>query len=314
MAHNTTETIWCISPVYFDFKSFSRLRSTIQSVLRESHPHSTVKFIIVDDSAGNDHELGEMSNKPDIVMVVPPYNLGHQRALVFGIRKTKHLFAENDVIITLDADGEDRPEDLPSLLQALPPSSASEAKNSIVLARRTSRKTSYFFKILYFFFQIFFRLLTGIVVRTGNMACYRAQAIMLAIGHPFFDQCYSSTLIALRFRRIFVPCPRGRRYFGSSKMNFWSLLVHGHRMLMPFIDRIAIRLLFFIAALFLATLVLLGTGLVAALFFNQATLGAFSWIALGLSGLCMVLLVNFLVLFTVVAQSQAISLRGIEEK
>jgi len=41
----------------------------------------------------------------------------------------------------------------------------------------------------------------------------------------------------------YVPCERGRRYQGESKMTYGKLAMHGLRMLMPFTDKIAIRAL-----------------------------------------------------------------------
>ena len=63
------------------------------------------------------------------------------------------------------------------------------------------------------------------------------------LRHPYFDLCYSSTFIALDAPIEYVPCPRGSRYEGKSRMNSASLVLHGMRMLMPFIDRIAVRAL-----------------------------------------------------------------------
>ncbi len=38
-----------------------------------------------------------------------------------------------------------------------------------------------------------------------------------------------------------VPCARGTRFAGTSRMNAQSLMAHGVRMLLPFAERIAVR-------------------------------------------------------------------------
>src|SRR5205085_1502839 len=61
--------------------------------------------------------------------------------------------------------------------------------------------------------------------------------------HPHFDLCYSSSFLGLGRGLLFVPCERGVRYAGESRMSSVKLMMHGMRMLMPFLDRIAMRAL-----------------------------------------------------------------------
>ena len=112
------------------------------------------------------------------------------------------------------------------------------------MARRTKRKESARFKVMYFTFRIMFRTLTGMTVRSGNYAAYRGWLARRMLRHPYFDLCYSASLISLDLPVTSVPCPRGERYAGRSRMNPFRLFMHGLRMLMPFTDRIAVRALF----------------------------------------------------------------------
>jgi hypothetical protein len=45
-----------------------------------------VSFVVLDDTAGNDPEIGQIDELDDFVVVEPPYNLGHQRGLVYMLR------------------------------------------------------------------------------------------------------------------------------------------------------------------------------------------------------------------------------------
>lgn len=47
------------------------------------------------------------------------YNLGHQGAIVLGLRKLAGIIDDNDIVVTMDSDGEDSPEDIPSLVAPL---------------------------------------------------------------------------------------------------------------------------------------------------------------------------------------------------
>src|SRR5207248_213473 len=60
-----------------------------------------------------------------------------------------------------------------------------------------------------------------------------------------FDLCYSSTLTNVDALPVYVDCERGERYAGHSHMNVFKLYIHGLRMLMPFLDHIAVRFLVF---------------------------------------------------------------------
>lgn len=222
-------------PVYFDTRSFRILREKILPVLPEGTP---AHFHVLDDSAGADPLVPELSALPGVTVIPLPYNLGHQRALVYGLRRFLAKESREGLIITMDADGEDRPEDLPALLAAY-----DRARNPgvIVLAQRTQRQESLTFKLFYFVYKNIFRCLTGTVIQTGNFALYHTGLARRILFHPYFDLAYASALFALGANLAFVPCPRGARYEGESKMNFPRLAVHGVRMLMPFMDRIAVR-------------------------------------------------------------------------
>ena len=242
-----------ISPVYFDVPCAVELMRNIKNNL----PNDEVHFFFVDDSAGADKEMDDFSQTPGVTVVRPIVNLGHQRAIVFALRKLVPEFDKNDIVVTLDSDGEDLPEHIPSLIDSI------KDDYSFSLARRTKRQESPLFKFMYFFFKLFFRAATGITVKTGNFACFKVKAIKKIIHHPFFDLCYSSVFLSLKLNLNLVPCERGKRYSGESKMNTVGLISHGIKMLMPFLDRISIRALMACAVISLFSLssVVLGLSL-----------------------------------------------------
>ncbi|MCM2280115.1 MAG: glycosyltransferase [Oligoflexia bacterium] len=308
--------VWFFSPVYLDVESFLILRQRILErplALRGATP----RFVIIDDTAGLDEQIRELAAFGDVRVLVPPFNLGHQRAIVYGLRTLADEIAEEDLIVTLDADGEDRPEDLPRLLAALEAPGA-RGLRQIVLAQRTKRRESPTFKVMYFFFKLFFRFLTGTVIRTGNFAAFRGWAARNVLFHPHFDLCYSSSWLSLNLPVTPVPCERGRRYAGRSRMNLVRLITHGIRMLMPFLDRIAIRALIgFSVTLGGATALALGLlarNLVAGQPLAEALSGRLGWALLTCGGLSFLALGNFVILFTLFSQSQGFSLRALDQR
>jgi polyisoprenyl-phosphate glycosyltransferase len=292
---------WIVCPCYFDAPLFMQVREGALSSLGTG-----VTFILVDDSAGLDPEVSSLAgNLPDVRIVRPPYNLGHQGALVYALRLLAATAGPEDIVVTMDSDGEDRPDDIPVLIAPL---LAQPVRLDLVcIARRTRRVRSPAFNFAYALFKAGFRAATGTVIQSGNFAACRGRMLGDVINHPHFDQCYSSSLLSLPLSRSMVPLARGARYMGRSKMGFWGLVTHGVRMLMPFTERIAVR-------------GLLASALAAALFL-VLSIAAFSLdpglrpaaFIVGCVGLfaSLVLLAVFLLLFATISQAKSHSLRGL---
>jgi polyisoprenyl-phosphate glycosyltransferase len=305
-------TTWIVSPVYHDVRSFVVLRQRVLEELARSEAHDgEVRFVIVDDTAGQDPEIGLLDDVEDVQVLEPPFNLGHQRALVYALRTILPQVHDDDALVTLDADGEDRPEDLPRLLAALTDGPLAERR--VVLALRTKRRESLSFKVLYRGFRVLFRTLTGTTVRSGNFVAMPGAIARRALLHPTFDLSYSSAILALDIPLEYVPCERGERFEGQSKMTLGKLAMHGLRMMMPFTDRIAIRALgvfIFFGLLGVALAAVVGA---IGLFTSSAVPAWAGYAAVGSLLISLVALGNFVSLFVLFSQTRAVSLANIEE-
>ena len=111
--------LWILSPSYTDVPAFLILQQRIREVIGSSAPPlgNSVHFVLVDDTAGIDRDIDNVACLEDTRVVTPPFNLGHQRAIVDGLRIIADELRSDDLIVTMDADGEDQPEDLPRLIQ-----------------------------------------------------------------------------------------------------------------------------------------------------------------------------------------------------
>ena len=309
MNNENKKILYILSPIYFDVLSYTILHEKISNLLPQLSLDYQVHFVVIDDTAGLDLEVGKLKEK-GVLVITPPFNLGHQRAIVYGLRFILDKINKSDYILTMDSDGEDRPEDVPILFREI----VKQDHFQVVLAHRTKRNETVIFKIFYQIYKLFFYLLTGTRVKSGNFAILKGEFLKEIIKHPYFDLCYSSSLLALKYPLLQVPCERGVRYEGKSKMNFNSLILHGIRMLMPFMDKIAIRSFIIFSIAF-------GFGIIsAAIIFaikfttNLAIPGwtsniisltmIFSFIAIG----------NFLVLFSSFIQNQGLALKFLDKK
>jgi glycosyltransferase involved in cell wall biosynthesis len=306
-------TTWVVTPVYRDTGSFLILRERLLEVLagEPQAAHGPVRFVVIDDTAGQDPEIAKLGPLDDVTVLRPPFNLGHQRGLVYALRKMLPRFGDDDAVVTMDADGEDRPEDLPRLLAALDASDGPE--RHVVLALRTKRHEPPAFKILYRGFKLLFRALTGATVRTGNYAVMPGSVAKRVLLHPTFDLAYSSAILALDLPITYVGCERGRRYQGESKMTYGKLAMHGLRMLMPFTDKIAIRALAAFVLFGLVGVILAAVVVCLKIFTTSSIPGWTSYIAVSALIVSLVALGNFVSLFVLFSQTRAVSLASIED-
>jgi len=302
--------LWILSPLYFDVESFKKLKENIQNNLKDNAHITDIHYVLVDDSAGLDCSLHEFEKVKNLSVVTPPFNLGHQRAIVFGLRTIMGNLGDKDIIVIMDSDGEDRPEDLSRVINPL----FEISKVNTVLAQRTRRRERLLFKIMYKFYKLFFFTLTGLTVKSGNYSAHRAIFLKKIIKHPYFDLCYSSTLLALKLPIYFVPCERGPRYFGQSKMNFKALIKHGISLLMPFLDKMAIRSLIFFSLVFILGVIASMVVVYIRVFTSAAIPGWASFLTALTLMFSFVALGNFLILFSNFSQTQGMALSFIDKK
>jgi len=165
-------------------------------------------------------------------------NQGHQRAIALGLYHL-HEFTDADAVVIMDGDGEDRPEDILRLLDAL----LSGEPNEVVFAARTKRLESPAFQLGYRAYKLIHRALTGVAVRVGNFSIVPRPALARLMAVPDLWNHYAASVYRARLPRKLVPTPRGCRLAGESKMNFVSLLIHGLSAMSVFADQVSARLL-----------------------------------------------------------------------
>lgn len=165
-------------------------------------------------------------------------NLGHQRAIALGLYHA-HEFTDAGTVIVMDADGEDRAEDVPALLEEFERGGRRDA----VFAARAKRMEGFAFQFSYQAYKLMHWLLTGIEVRVGNFSVLPREALTRLMAVSDLWNHYAAAVYRARLPRRLLPLARGKRLAGESKMNFVSLLIHGLAAMSVFSDRIAARLL-----------------------------------------------------------------------
>jgi hypothetical protein len=227
-------------PVYNDWLSAEALIREMDHALSRAGRHA--RLLIVDDGSDPPPEewLGTLrvSRLSRIEVLHLRCNLGHQRAIAVGLAHTEASL-RCDAVVVLDGDGEDRPEDIERLLQALEAS----AGRAVVFAERMRRSEGALFASLYWAYRMLHRVLTGESVRVGNFAVVPAASLVRLVGVSALWNHFAAAVFQARIPYTTVPTDRGIRYSGRSHMTFVALVTHGLSAMSVFGERIGVRLL-----------------------------------------------------------------------
>lgn len=170
-------------------------------------------------------------------------NMGHQRALAVGIVHVAATLSA-DAVVLMDSDGEDRPESVPPLVEAL-----GGGGFDVVVAERRKRSETWQFRAFYFVYRQLFKLLTGRSIRFGNFSALSMRAVRRLVAMQETWVHVAAAVVVSRLRVGSVATDRGARYAGKSRMNFISLALHGLRSMMVFAEDILVRVGAFCALL-----------------------------------------------------------------
>jgi hypothetical protein len=205
-----------------------------------------------------------------------------------------------DRVVLMDADGEDRPADVATLLDT------SDGRDAaIVLALRSRRSEGLRFRVGYAVYRLLFRILTGNDIQFGNF-CLIPHGFLNSLTHnPATWNNLAAAIMRSRLPVVAVPTTRGDRYGGLSKMNFLSLAVHGLSAISVYIDVTLIRVIWAALAVGAVTLAALAVVVFLKLFTGLAVPGWASFMGVSL----LVLLFQAL-LFASVALFQFLSFRS----
>lgn len=267
-----------------------RIRTVVAEPLR-----SRLAFLIVDDCSVLNYESLPAGVGQSLSILRLYRNVGHQKAIALGLSYLADQSQTHPTIV-MDADGEDRPEDIDKLIQR-----GVEQPGRIVFAHRAKRHESLLFRVFYEIYKRVFQLLTGKVITFGNFSLIPAgQLRKLAHVSEIWNN-YPGGVIRSRLPYTAVPLERGRRLAGESKMNFVSLIMHGLSAVSVLMDTTAVRLVLFCVVMVAASVLGIGVVVYLKLFTQAAVPGwtsylVFSFLIVILQAFLISLLLVFIVL------------------
>lgn len=301
-------------PVYNDWDALQVLLGELVAV--STRLEIKPRLVVIDDGSEQSPPsplLGEMeaAHFREIELIRLHLNIGHQSALAVGLSEIHHRH-DCDVVIVMDADGEDRPADIEPLIRA-----HSENPRSIVVAKRSKRAEGLWFRGFYRLYKIVFRAFVGTDLDFGNF-CLIPSALL---GRLAFDPMSWNHLAAAISRSrvdvVRIQSNRGKRFYGKSSMNLERLISHGLSAVSVFLDIAMIRVLIVSAVIMLFALVGVLTVIWLRLFTELAIPGwATNAVGLlsiiGLQGLILSTIASFLVLRSRSAVSMIPAIDGLK--
>ena len=227
-------------PVYNDWQSVSKLIDEIDNLLINSEYQISV--IVVNDASNYDRQDEDkiFNNIHSIKILNMKVNQGHARCIATGL---KYIYEkeEFDYVIPMDGDGEDRPEEIKDFLNQI--------KNSYdkpIVGERIKRSENFLFKACYQTHKLITLTFTGKSIKFGNFTCLPKVTVQKMINDKATWNSFSGALTKVENDLISIPSSRGKRFFGPSKMSFYSLIKHSLSIISVFRKTFLVRSALFI--------------------------------------------------------------------
>jgi len=222
-------------PLFNDWKSVSRLLNEIDQQVKNWN--TEVSILIVNDASTEKRFGIEFNFKKikSIKILNMKKNSVHQRCIAAGL---KYICKNEDFdkVIIMDADGEDRPEELNDFFNK-----AQKNPSMTITGNRYKRSEGIIFKILYEFHKLLTLIFTGKLIKFGNFSCLPKKHVEQLIQQSYLWNSYSSSVVKTIYDRTFIPSIRGLRYVLPSKMNFTALIFHSLAIISVFRNLVIIR-------------------------------------------------------------------------
>ena len=226
-------------PLFNDWKSVTKLLNEIDFQINSWD--AIVSVVIVNDASTEDRQGLEFNfKKIKLVKILNmKKNKVHQRCIAAGL---KYICNNEDFdrVIVMDADGEDRPEEINDFFRV-----SKENPNVTITGNRFKRSEGIIFKTLYEIHKVLTFIFTGKLVKFGNFTCLPKKHVLQLIEKSYLWNTYSSSVLRTINDRLSISSTRGKRYVLPSKMNFFGLFFHSLTIISVFRKEVIIRSILF---------------------------------------------------------------------
>lgn len=211
-------------PVYNDWNCAALLLRQLGAEF--SAAGRTARVVLIDDGSSDlpqrETLAGPYPALSEIGILSLARNLGHQRAIAIGLA---YLYREAPcaVVLVMDADGQDRPQDALRLLEEL----ERHGGRKLIFAARIRRAEGLLFRIGYQTYRALHHALTGVQVRVGNFSAVPFEVLARVVLVEDAWNHYAASVYKARIPLALLDAERAVRLDGDSKMSFLGLTLHG---------------------------------------------------------------------------------------
>jgi len=226
-------------PVFNDWESLNKLLEEINLIINGLGHNFSVLIVNDASTQSRAENLLNLGNFQSVKVINMKENKGHARCNAAGLK----YILENedfDYVIPMDGDGEDRPEEIKQFIDNL-----NYHPSKVIVGERVKRSEGIFFKFCYFVHKIITFVFTGQSIKFGNYSFLPKATVQKMVNEKATWSSFSGSLAKTEKDRAIVPSIRGSRYFGPTKMNFKSLLIHSLSIIGVFKISLIIRSILF---------------------------------------------------------------------
>lgn len=222
-------------PVYNDWESLNKLLSEINENIKFFSEINFECLIVNDASTVQPPVFKKPGNFFSIELLNMKENRGHARCNAFGIR---YVFQNKkfDNLILMDGDGEDRPEEIKSLIEKI-----KEDPSLSVVAKRVKRSEGPFFQSLYQLHKLITFIFTGKKINFGNYSILTKNDVEKLYSKASLWSSFSGSVKKNIKSLNEINSIRGLRYFGPSKMSLFKLIIHSLSIIAVFKYQVFLR-------------------------------------------------------------------------
>ncbi len=222
-------------PIYNDWKSLNKLLCEINENIKAFGDINFECLVVNDASTSQSEALNKPSNFQSVEILNMKENKGHARCNAFGIRYIFHN-KKFDYLILMDGDGEDRPEEIKSLIEKVQVNS-----NLSVVAKRVKRSEGPFFQFLYKMHKIITFICTGQNINFGNYSILTRSDVKKLHSKASLWSSFSGSVKKNLKPLNEINSMRGIRYFGPSQMSLFKLVIHSLSIIAVFKYQVFLR-------------------------------------------------------------------------
>ena len=233
--------IQILIPIFNDWESLEKLLEKIDIEISDIKAKFSILIVNDGSTMQRPNNFFNYNNINTVDVLNMKKNQGPNKSNATGM---VHLSKNSDFdyLILMDGDGEDRPEELKPLIKK-----ALDKKDVSIVCKRVKRSEGFIFTFLYNIHKIITLIFTGKNMNFGHYGCLTKKDALFLSSNKNLWCNFSATVKKFINPLDTVPCIRGPRYDGQSKVSLFNLIIHSFCIIAVFKYHVLFRsVLFFL--------------------------------------------------------------------